>query len=237
LHCQRDSALGGLGFDLRSEVRPGAWGKVSSGSSAPGNTRCQNPGRVFIRPFRRGCKRGFISVTTSNIIFNKLVRSGMSRPDHSRYIYIYASSPEEKLRFEGLAKEAGVPLSRYLLSMIEAGISSLERRPKKREDLKGKVAQLEEEIRQKDLIITNYRAALARREMQVWAQDEPGRRGYNEDLIAFLKDGKTRQAEEIFSELEIDLQDLDACQAVAMQLEGLEGLGLIRRGPRGWKWR
>jgi hypothetical protein len=161
----------------------------------------------------------------------------MSRPDHSRYIYIYASSPEEKLRFEGLAKEAGVPLSRYLLSMIEAGISSLERRPKKREDLKGKVAQLEEEIRQKDLIITNYRAALARREMQVWAQDEPGRRGYNEDLIAFLKDGKTRQAEEIFSELEIDLQDLDACQAVAMQLEGLEGLGLIRRGPRGWKWR
>jgi hypothetical protein len=44
-------------------------------------------------------------------------------PDKKKYIYLYCHTVEEKKRYERLAKEAGISLSKFLLNAIEIGLN------------------------------------------------------------------------------------------------------------------
>lgn len=44
-------------------------------------------------------------------------------PDKSRYVYLYLPSAEDKVRWDNLAKEAGVPLSKFVIEMVESTLS------------------------------------------------------------------------------------------------------------------
>jgi hypothetical protein len=48
----------------------------------------------------------------------------MTNPgDKSRLIYLYAPSKEDKIRYETMAKQKSVPLSKFLIGLIEDHIN------------------------------------------------------------------------------------------------------------------
>jgi len=47
----------------------------------------------------------------------------MVMPDKSRYVYLYLPSAEDKARWERLAKEAGVPLSKFVIEVFESALA------------------------------------------------------------------------------------------------------------------
>ena len=47
----------------------------------------------------------------------------MVKPDKSRYVYLYLPSAEEKARWEKLAKEAGVPLSKFVIEIVDNALA------------------------------------------------------------------------------------------------------------------
>ena len=42
----------------------------------------------------------------------------MVMPDKSRYVYLYLPSAEDKARWQKLADEAGVPLSKFVIEVV-----------------------------------------------------------------------------------------------------------------------
>jgi hypothetical protein len=50
----------------------------------------------------------------------------MVKPDRERYIWLYCHSVEDKKRYQELAKEAGIPLSKYLLGIIDDALAAKE---------------------------------------------------------------------------------------------------------------
>jgi hypothetical protein len=47
----------------------------------------------------------------------------MVMPDKSRYVYLYLPSAEDKARWEKLAEEAGVPLSKFVIEVFESTLA------------------------------------------------------------------------------------------------------------------
>ena len=47
----------------------------------------------------------------------------MVMPDKSRYVYLYLPSAEDKARWDSLAKEAGVPLSKFVIEVVESSLA------------------------------------------------------------------------------------------------------------------
>jgi hypothetical protein len=50
----------------------------------------------------------------------------LSKPDKSRYLYFDLPSSEEKRRWEDKAKEACVPLSRFVIEIVENAMADEE---------------------------------------------------------------------------------------------------------------
>jgi hypothetical protein len=48
----------------------------------------------------------------------------MVMPDKSRYVYLYLPSAKDKARWEKLAEEAGVPLSKFVMEVFESASQS-----------------------------------------------------------------------------------------------------------------
>jgi hypothetical protein len=158
-----------------------------------------------------------------------------------RYTSVYFSSPEEMAKWEAKAKEYGVTLPR----MIGEALNGLDNQAKPRPDLIQKVSALEDEVtrlrnelRLKSVLIEKYEADLFRLQNAGFAELDPedGARRYCQKLIALLKDGKIHDSEDIFSGLNIDPRDSEACRLVQNQLLSLERHGLIAETAMGWKW-
>jgi hypothetical protein len=67
---------------------------------------------------------------------------------------------------------------------------------------------------------------------------DPGKRRYDEDLIAILK-GKKRAIDgyAIIKELGIDPRDSESVKLVSNQLESLRRFGLAEETSGGWRWK
>ncbi len=66
--------------------------------------------------------------------------------------------------------------------------------------------------------------------------DFVGLRRYQKELVEILREGRFVSNDEILHRLCIDVSDQDEIKAVSKQLENLEGYGLVRSSPKGWKW-
>ena len=92
----------------------------------------------------------------------------MVMPDKSRYVYLYLPSAEDKARWEKLAEEAGVPLSRFVIEVFE---STLAEEPdfKPRGELVKEIGKLRSEnkllrddVNQKKIVLEKYETELKR---------------------------------------------------------------------------
>jgi hypothetical protein len=167
----------------------------------------------------------------------------VARPkDNARLISLYVYSDKEKARYSELARNAGAPLSKFLISKIEEALAEKKRNPavslKKLEDLKARIHELEEEIRLKDMILEKYQSAVEKqRALPLLDDNFKGKRVIDRSLIDILK----KQHGPVFEDrlmalLKVDPSDTELSQSLSRQLEDLEGYGLIKKGSQGWRW-
>lgn len=167
----------------------------------------------------------------------------MVMPDKSRYVYIYLPSSEDKARWDNLAKEAGLPLSKFVIEVVEAALAE-ESDFKPRGELVKEIGKLRSEnkelrddVKQKKIVLEKYENELKRYRSQVFLDDQfKGVRKYSKSIIDILKKGVTVDSYKLLEELGIDLKDTDLVSAVSTQLEELESYGLVTNTSRGWRW-
>jgi predicted nuclease with TOPRIM domain len=167
----------------------------------------------------------------------------MVMPDKSRYVYLYLPSAEDKARWEKLAKEAKVPLSKFVIEVFESALAEeSDFKPrgelvKEIGQLRGENKELRDDLKQKKIVLEKYENELKRYRSEAFLDDRfEGTRKYNQQILQILKRGVTVDSYSLLEELGIDPKDSDLVNAVSRQLEDLEGYGLITNTSRGWRW-
>jgi predicted DNA-binding protein len=167
----------------------------------------------------------------------------MVMPDKSRYVYLYLPSAEDKARWDNLAKEAGLPLSKFVIEVVEGALAE-ESDFKPRGELVKEIGKLRSEnkelrddVKQKKIVLEKYENELKRYRSEVFLDDQfKGVRKYSKPIIDILKRGVTVDSYKLLEEMGIDITDADQVTAVSAQLEELESYGLVTNTSRGWRW-
>lgn len=167
----------------------------------------------------------------------------MVMPDKSRYVYLYLPSTEDKARWDSLAKEAGVPLSKFVIEVVESALAeNSDFKPrgelvKEIGKLRSENKELRDDLKQKKIVIAKYETDLKRYRSEAFLDDQfKGVRKYSKQIIEILRRGVTVDSYKLLDELGIDPKDSDLVSAVSKQLEELEGYGLVANTSRGWRW-
>ncbi len=149
----------------------------------------------------------------------------------------------EKVQSCHLAQEAGVPLSKFIIEMVESTLSEQSDFKPRGElikeigRLKSENKELRDDLNQKKIVLEKYENELKRYRSQAFVEDRfEGARKYNQELITILRRGVTIDSYKLLDELDIDPKDTDLVKAVSVQLEDLERYGLVSSTQRGWRW-
>lgn len=177
---------------------------------------------------------------------------GKTETIKERAIWVYLQSLEQKQRWQKLADERGVSLSKWVMEMVEEGIRPEEEhewKPRKEieeeiEGLKKEVADLRSELRQQRTIRENLEREIRRYRAEPFLAPEfEGVRRYDKELIQLLRstrslDGKPKALTdiEILTRLSIDATEEEAVKAVSAQLTNLTAYGIVKSTPKGWRW-
>ena len=164
-------------------------------------------------------------------------------PDNSRYVYLYLPSAEDKARWAKMAEDAGAPLSKFIIEIVENSLSEeTDFKPrgelvKEIGKLRGENKELGDDLKQKKIVLEKYENELKRYRSAAFVEDRfEGVRKYNRELIAALKRGLVLDSYKLLEELGIDPNDSQIVKAVSNQLEELEAFGLVTSTQRGWRW-
>jgi predicted DNA-binding protein len=167
----------------------------------------------------------------------------MVMPDKSRYVYLYLPSAGDKARWDSLAKEAGVPLSKFVIEVVESALAeNSDFKPrgelvKEIGKLRGENKELRDDLKQKKIVLEKYENELKRYRSEAFLDDSfKGVRKYSTQIIKILKRGATVDSYKLLEELGIDPKDPDLVSAVSKQLEDLEAYGLVANTSRGGRW-
>lgn len=167
----------------------------------------------------------------------------MVMPDKSRYVYLYLPTAEDKQRWQSLADEAGVPLSKFVIEVVENALTE-ESDFKPRGELVKEIGklrvenkELRDDLKQKEIVVDKYENDLKRYRSEAFLQDKfEGARKHNKEIIAILKRSGVIDSYRLLEALGIDPKETDLVKAVSNQLEDLEGYGLVSSTQRGWRW-
>jgi predicted RNase H-like nuclease (RuvC/YqgF family) len=177
---------------------------------------------------------------------------GKTETIKERAVWVYLPSIEQKERWEKLADQGGVSLSKWVIETVEEAIRPAEDRewkPRKEledeiEGLKKEVADLRRELRQQKIIREKLERELRRYRAEPFLAPEfEGVRQYNKELIELLRssrslEGKSKALKdvEILQYLDVDPTEEEAVKAISAQLTNLEAYGIVRSTPKGWRW-
>jgi hypothetical protein len=167
----------------------------------------------------------------------------MVMPDKSRYVYVYLPTAGDKQRWQRLADEAGIPLSKFIIEVVENALVE-ESDFKPRGELVKEIGQLRsvnkelrDDLEQKKIVLEKYENELKRYRNEAFVEEKfDGIRKYNKEIIAVLKRSGVVDSYELLEELGIDPKETDLVRAVSKQLEDLESYGMITSTQRGWRW-
>lgn len=166
----------------------------------------------------------------------------MGKPDRKRYIWLYCHSVEDKKRYQELADAAEVPLSKYLLGIIDDALAAREN-PENRvatvkefDFLKEENKKLREDLRLRGMLIERLEAENKRQKEEAFLNPSfIGFRDYDPEIVEAIKNGPIRTPR-LLEKLNIDPGDLERIEALSRQLENLEAHGLVERSSNGWMW-
>ncbi|MCJ7444627.1 MAG: hypothetical protein MUO26_08880 [Methanotrichaceae archaeon] len=167
----------------------------------------------------------------------------MVKPDRSRYVHVYMPSDADKFRWAALAEKAKMPLSKWVIAIVESILAENEEfQPrheilKELDGLKNEIRNLRNELRQKNIVLERYESELKRyRSHAFLEEDYLGVRRYAEELVKILKASSYIDNYRLLEELGIDPRESDLVKAVSTQLEALESYRLIKATEKGWQW-
>lgn len=167
----------------------------------------------------------------------------MVMPDKSRYVYLYLPTAEDKQRWQSLADEAGIPLSKFVIEVVENSLTEeSDFKPrgelvKEMGKLRVEMKELRDDLKQKKIVMEKYENDLKRYRSEAFIQDKfEGVRKHNKEIIAILKRSGVIESYRLLEELGIDPKETDLVKAISNQLEDLEGYGLVSSTQRGWRW-
>ena len=161
-----------------------------------------------------------------------------------RAIYIYLPSIETTRRWKELAKKAGTSISKFVIEHVENSLRQEEGDYKPRIDLINKIEKLEEENselrkerRMLGIVVERLESELKHYRAKPFLEERfEGVRKYEKDLVDLLRKRRKVMSDEILDAMNIDPKDSELVKAVNRQLENLEGYGLVKVIPGGWKW-
>ncbi len=167
----------------------------------------------------------------------------MVKADKSRYVWLYLPSQNDKGRWAELAEKAKVPLSKFIIEIVENALaeeSDLKPRGEMVKELsriKGENKKMADDLRLKNIVLEKYENELKRYRSEAFLVDEfQGTRKYSKELITLLKQNETLDSYKILEALGIDPKEADLIKGVSSELEQLENYGLVASTPRGWRW-
>jgi hypothetical protein len=165
------------------------------------------------------------------------------RPDPTRYTYVYHPSRPHKERWEKLAAKAHTSLSKFIIGIVDGVVDEEEEFKPRREavremeSLKAENKSLRDDLKQKEIVLERYETELKRyRSQSFLEEDYQGRRRYSKELVEILKGRGFADSYRLLEVLGIDPRESDLVKAVSMQLEELEGYGMIKPEGKGWRW-
>lgn len=162
-----------------------------------------------------------------------------------RVVYVYLPSVDQKERWEEYAGKQRVSISKFVAEHVENSLrqeedSSYKSRGelwKAVKELRGQLDKTTREKRVLEIAIERLEEELRRYRAQPFLEENfVGVRRYQRELITILRDGRFVSSNEILSRLGIRPSEKEAVKAVNKQLENLEGYGLVRSSPKGWRW-
>ena len=161
-----------------------------------------------------------------------------------RAIYIYLPSVETTKRWKKLAEKASTSISKFVIEHVENSLRQEEGDYKPRIDLINKIEKLEEENaelrkerRMLGIVVERLESELRHYRAKPFLEEKfAGVRKYEKDLVNLLSERGKVMSDEILDILNIDPKDSELVKAVNRQLENLEGYGLVKVIPGGWKW-
>jgi hypothetical protein len=165
------------------------------------------------------------------------------KPDKSRYVWLYLPSQSDKTRWSELAEKAKMPLSKFIIEIVENALaeeSDLKPRGeivKELSRLKEENKRLNDDLKLKNIVLEKYENELKRYRSEPFLIDGfQGTRKYSKELIALLKKHENIDSYRILEALGIDPRDADLVRGVSSELEALENYGMVVSTPRGWRW-
>ena len=177
---------------------------------------------------------------------------GKTETIKERAIWVYLPSIEQKERWQELAKQSGVSLSKWVIETVEEAVrpaEELEWKPRKdleeeNEGLKEGVAGLRGELRQQNIIREKLERELRRYRAEPFLVPKfEGIRRYDKELIELLRSSRSLNGKpkaltdiEILQYLGIDPTEEEAVKGVSAQLANLEAYGIMKSTPKGWRW-
>ena len=177
---------------------------------------------------------------------------GKTETIKKRAIWIYAPTLEQREQWSKIAKDNGMPLSKWIVHTIEDSIFEQGDEIKSRKDIEGENKNLRKEIyelqskfKQISIIRDNLEREIRRYRAEPFLNDSfEGIRRFDKELISILRNAKAVDGmnrfvdnEEILNRLGVKLSEVDSIKAISNQLSRLEGYDLVVSGTKGWKWK
>lgn len=168
-----------------------------------------------------------------------------------RRVDVYLHAPKDKKRWKVLAKERGMPLSKWVITVVEEMLQQNESaRPREmllREigELKDEIAELRERNRQLETVINQLEKEVRRYRAQPFLmEDFEGVRELDRELVRVLRESKGTDGnpkpisdQDIMTYLGVSLGESEALKALSRQLGILESYGLVESTTKGWRWK
>ena len=136
----------------------------------------------------------------------------------ARYVDVYLPSEAAKRQWEGDAKKAGMPLSRFVFEAVEAFRAAKNEKPrsdhliKELAEAKEEVQKLRSELKLKNMLLEKLEGDVYKARYESFKEIEigEGTRRHDEELIKILKHGKAVEGYTILKDLGIDPRDTEA---------------------------
>jgi hypothetical protein len=161
----------------------------------------------------------------------------------ARYVDVYLPSENAKREWEEEAKNAGLPMSKFVFEAVEAFRATRNETPKPNiikelAEIKEENQKLRSELRMKNLLIEKLEADVYKTRYATFQEVEmsEGTRRHDEDLIKILIRGKVLEGYSILKELGVDPGETEAVKLINNQLESLRRFGLVEETANGWRW-
>jgi len=170
-------------------------------------------------------------------------------PIKGRSFWIYAKNDEMAVKWKTSAQKAGIPISRFIVELIEQHIengsfSTGKEKEKQINELQMKVQQLQLEntaLDKKAKMLESFASRLDEenrtlRNAPFTEKNFKGEREYEQRLIGLLKEKKFVKETELLDLLHVSPSDSASAKVIMRQLDVLQKYNLIKKSGGGLRW-